>query len=297
MLNRKHLTYNLEYIFLRIVQSAFKALPRRVALTIGLLLGTFLYFSGAYRKTVKKNLQHTGIIPESEIKKFTYSLYRNMGLYITDFLRGGAKTPPYNVQNFDLINEKLRRGNGVIVLLAHLGNWEILADIFGSKVGNVNVVAKPMKNPIVENWLHKKRCGANTNTIYTRNALRKMYEALIKNQCVAILIDQHVSKKMGTPAPFLGKTANTVRTVAGLIKKTGTPVVVVHGIMTKNYSYDIHIQEIQPPDLTGLSNDEAITMLQTQHNDVLSELIRKYPEHWFGWFHKRFKGYINYKEC
>jgi len=246
-----------------------------------------------YKKIVEKNFDHVGLWNESEKKRIIPKLYRNMGRYITDFLRKG-KEPPYRVDNEELLDVCSVRGKGTIVVLAHFGNWELLASIWGTKVNKLNVVAMPMKNPLVEKWVHGKRDATGVNTIYTKNALRGMLMALKKNEFTAILIDQ--SLKMGTPAQFLGKTADTVRTAAGLIQKTGATALPVYAILQDDGSYYIYISIAEPPKFDSDDDEEAIiTKIQTQHNDILSEWIKQHPEHWFGWFHKRFKRHLDYK--
>jgi len=246
-----------------------------------------------YRKVVQKNFDHVNLWSDSEKKRIIPKLYQNMGRYAVDFLRKG-KQPPYKVDNFHLTEECMRRGKGTMVVLAHFGNWELLAALFGTKVNKLNVVAMPMKNPLVEKWVHRKRDATGVNTIYTKNALRGMLTALKKNEFTAILIDQ--SLRMGTPAPFLGKTASTVRTAAGLVYKTGATTLPVYALLQSDGSYNIHISIAEPPACENTDDEETIiTKIQTQHNDVLSEWIKQHPEHWFGWFHRRFKGYIDYK--
>jgi len=285
--------YYIEYAALRCAETVIDLIPRFLALWLGALLGRILYLCGVYRKIVQKNFDHVGIWNDSEKKRIILKLYQNMGRYATDFLRKG-KEPPYKVDNEDLLDECTARGKGTIVVLAHFGNWELLASIWGTKVNKLNVVAMPMKNPLSEKWVHGKRDATGVNTIYTKNALRGMLSSLKKNEFTAILIDQ--SLKMGTPAQFLGKTASTVRTAAGLVYKTGATALPVYALLQSDGSYNIHISIAEPPVCDSSGDEETIiNKIQAQHNDILSGWIKQYPEHWFGWFHKRFKGYINYK--
>ncbi|MFW5813310.1 MAG: lysophospholipid acyltransferase family protein [Fibrobacterota bacterium] len=281
-----------EYAGLKILEAAVNILPRKAALVLGAALGNTLYFCGAYKRIVWKNLNHVALWDEQQSRAIMKKLYRNMGRYAVDFLRNGP-LPPHTVHNFDIIPEQFKRQKGIIVLLAHFGNWELLASVFGSKLDNLNVIAKPMRNPLVEKWLYRKRENASVTTIYTQKALRKMYEVLKTNGLTAILIDQHF-RKMGTPVPFLGKTANTVRTVAGLVRKTGASVLPIYAFLNEDNSYDIQISHAPLPRNEDASEEEQIELIQTQHNEIISRWITEHPEHWFGWFHRRFKGYLKY---
>jgi Kdo2-lipid IVA lauroyltransferase/acyltransferase len=283
----------MEYGALRALQTLMSLPPRSIALKFGALIGNCLYLSGAYRNIVRKNMEFTGLWTREEMRVITKKLYRTFGRYAVDFLRGKNNHPPHQVYNYELLPRLLDRGKGVIVLLGHFGNWEILADMFGSRVGCLNVVAKPMHNNLVDKWLASKRTAAKVGTIYVEKALRKIYDVLKKNQILAILIDQHAGSQ-GTMVPFLGKEASTVRTVAGFACKTGCGVLPTYALLREDDSYDIMISVAPELDTTEMSADQAIDAYQRQHNDILSSWIKEHPEHWFGWFHKRFRGSISY---
>ena len=295
-INKKppRISHYFEYAALRCVEAAVSVVPRGVALALGGIAGRALCAFGVYRRIVRKNLEHVGIWSEGDMRKITARLYRNMGRYAVDFLRRG-KLPVYRLHGYDYFLESRARGKGTIIVLAHYGNWELLAAIWGSQVDDLNVIAKPMRNPLVENWLFKKRTALSVKTIYTKNALRGMLGVLRSNGITAILIDQYLGDGMGTPAPFLGKTASTVRTVAGLVRKTGAAAVPICATMREDGSYDINFIRPEELDLEDGADEEAvISAIQAQHNDILSKWIVDKPEHWFGWFHRRFRGYVNY---
>ena len=291
---REETAYIAEYFLLRFLQFFLGLLPRPVALKIGSLTGYFLYAAGVYRRIVRKNLELVNFWSARESAAITRNLYRNMGRYAVDFLRTRKKNLQYRTHHFETIDTLRKNGKGAIVLLAHFGNWEILADLFGSRVETLHVVAKPMKNPLVDRWLAKKRDAASVKTIYMAKALRPILAALKNNDLIAVLIDQRAGGGQGTLSPFLGKETATVRTVAGLVHKTGCGVLPVYAIMQKDGSYDIEISSAKPPDCAGLSAEDAISKIQAQHNEIIGSWIRQYPEHWFGWFHKRFKEHVRY---
>jgi lauroyl/myristoyl acyltransferase len=138
-----------------------------------------------------------------------------------------------------------------------------------------------------------KRDAAAVSTIYTDNALRKMYEAIKRNGIVAVLIDQHAGFQ-GTLVPFLGRKTSTIRTVAGLERRTGCAVLPTYALLGDDNAYRIVLSEAQEPAASGKSDDAIIEESLVQQNAILSEWVKRYPHHWFGWFHKRFKESVNY---
>ena len=227
------------------------------------------------------------------MERIIRELYLNIGRYAVDFLRSSPVAPPHTIKNPEILQSILAQHKGSIALLAHLGNWELLAVVYGKLLPDLSVVAKPMKNKFVDKWLAEKRKRADVSTIYTRNATRKMLEAIKRKGVVAVLIDQHAGKH-GAMVPFLGKMANTVKAVAGMVQKTDCEVFTIYAIMLKDGSYDVVLKRAPSPGEEKKGEQERIDEYMRLHNEVISEWVRKYPEHYFGWFHKRFRGKIRY---
>jgi KDO2-lipid IV(A) lauroyltransferase len=208
-------------------------------------------------------------------------------------LRSGKKLPSHTVENLESLHRQLANNKGALAVLAHFGNWELLANYFGSVFPDLNVLARPMHNPLVERWLLAKRKKARVTQIYAAGALRKILTVLKRNGIIAMLIDQY-SAEQGEPAPFLGKTANTVRTAAGLVHRTGCGVVLPYALLQKNGSYRVVLDD--QPEVSAKPGDEQAfeAALLKAHNDVISRWILSYPDHYFGWFHRRFKDVISY---
>jgi KDO2-lipid IV(A) lauroyltransferase len=289
----KTVSHFVEYCCLRAVESVITVLPRKAALFFGACAGSLLYHAGVYRKVVDRNFDHVGLFDGQQRQRIIKRLYKNIGRYAIDMLRSGKKLPSHTVENIESLNKQLERGKGALAVLAHFGNWELLANYFGSVYPDLNVLARPMHNPLVERWLLAKRKKARVTQIYASGALRKILMVLKRNGIIAMLIDQY-SAEQGAPAPFLGKTANTVRTAAGLVHRTACGVVLPYALLQKNGSYTVVIEP--PPEVSVPGGDEetAVAALLKAHNGVISRWILAYPDHYFGWFHRRFKDVISY---
>jgi Kdo2-lipid IVA lauroyltransferase/acyltransferase len=292
MNTKSPLSHHFEYWCLRFLETVIGIIPRPLSLALGAGLGTMLYSCGVYRDVVKKNMDHVGLVSGKDRKKIVKALYRNTGKLFADFLRPSDNAPPYTIDHFDIAKAVFARGKGGIVVLAHFGNWEILANIFGMKLYDLNVMGKPMENRLVEKWLHAKRVKAHVTPIEASNVLRKMLMVLKRGGIIAMLIDQYAGGH-GTSSPFLGKPASTVRTVAGMLQKTDCGIVFTYALLDNDGRYRIHIEK--GPELGLESGDPRyIEAYQQAHNDVLSKWILLHPDQYFGWFHRRFKDSITY---
>ncbi|MBD3346488.1 MAG: hypothetical protein GF401_15650 [Chitinivibrionales bacterium] len=289
----KKLSHCLQYLVLRIIETVLKVLPRKLTLKLGAAIGIILFRKGIYRHVAEKNMRHTGLWSEDEIQKITRNLYINIGRYFADFLRASSTQPPNVVHNYESIEKMFARNRGIIILLAHFGNWEILANVFGQKIRDLNVLAKPMKNVPVQDWLAGKRKKTGVETIYVKKSLRKSLQVLKRNGMVAILVDQHVGRQ-GTMVPFLGKDANTLLGVGWLLEKTGCALLPTYALLQDDGSYKILFENADLPDTRAMDRDQVLYTYQKLHNDIISEWIKKYPDHYFGWFHKRYRDHIKY---
>jgi KDO2-lipid IV(A) lauroyltransferase len=293
MKKKIRLSHYIEYVLIRCIEYAVNALPRGIYLRLGSLLGSAMYYTGIYRKVLKTNLDYVAIFDKKAESALTKNLYKNTVKVWMDFLRPATSLPPYVVHNMETLKTIMARNTGSIAVLAHIGNWELLARIFGTVVGDLNVLARPMKNPLVERWLLSKRKSGHVEQIYASGSLRKILTVLKRNGIVAMLIDQYAGDQ-GTSVPFLGKPANTVRSVAGIHYKTGCSIIFAYALLEKDNTYRVEIEEGPMLDALKMDRESFIAACQKAHNDVLSDLIRQYPDQYFGWFHRRFKDTISY---
>ncbi len=295
MKNATRLSHLVEYLALRTAETLCRLMPRGMALACGAAGGRLMHAAGLYRRVIDAHLRHVGYWDAGEQQAIKRALYRNMGRYMADFLHARPGRPlPYHPDPMPLVNRVQSRGKGVLVVLGHFGNWEALASAFGERADGLHAVSMPMNNPLVETWLSRRRASTGVVEITKHKAARRILTTLRKNKLVAVLIDQH-ARRQGTMAPFLGKEASTVRTVAGLLHKTDCGVVLVYALLEDDNRYRIHIEQGRDLGIDPADQEAFVTAYQREHNDVLSQWIRKHPEHWFGWFHKRYKGSISYR--
>ncbi|HYF98036.1 MAG TPA: lysophospholipid acyltransferase family protein, partial [Coxiellaceae bacterium] len=91
----------------------------------------------------------------------------------------------------------LNKQRGVLLLTAHLGNWEFaplgaalqLTDIFSQ---GFHIVRKKVPNPQLEKFLFKHFEEAGIHILAKENSLRPIFRVLAQNGAVIITFDQYV---------------------------------------------------------------------------------------------------------
>jgi KDO2-lipid IV(A) lauroyltransferase len=266
------------------------------AVRLGRHLGTLAYlFDWPHRRIVRTNLQLA--FPEwsrKEIRDASRRIYQNLAATLVEILRLDSYSKQDILARARLVGEeRLQRalaGNkGLIVVSAHLGNWE-----FGMQYGACLIdkpiigVAKRIQPEFINQWLHKCRTRFGTRIIYKKGALPDMRQALRRNEIVLLLVDQS-RRKEGVDVKFFGHRVPATPAAAFLGLRCSSPVLPIFCIREKSGQLTIHIEEPIIARSTGdlRADVQANTQLIT---DAVEQMIRRYPEQWF-WVHKRWKKY------
>jgi KDO2-lipid IV(A) lauroyltransferase len=263
--------------------------PRGLWLWCGARLGDLLCLLQVYRRTVRRNMEFVGLWSAEEQRRITRQLYRNVGRYAAECLRPTGTPPPALIEG----DGALRGPQGGIVLFAHLGNWEVLPALLRRVGRTVAVIAKPMENPLVERWVQRQRQRDGVSFTAPEAALRHCLRVIRGSGLVALAIDQYPGRR-GTLSTFLGKATRTVRTSAGLAVHTGCPVVGVYALLGADGVYRVSVQAVPALAAAVPPGTDPVTETLQAHSAVVSAWVTAHPEHWFGWFHRRFRHAVEY---
>lgn len=215
------------------------------------------------------------------------AVFRSVARMIVTF----AKFPrigPQNVEQWircegaEHFETALRRGRGVLFATAHLGNWELSAFAHALLTGPMNVLVRPLDNPLIDAMVERRR-GLSGNRILARQDFaRSILKALHANEAVGILIDQNASLDSGIFVDFFGVPACASVGFAKLAARSGAAV--IPGFALWSEREQRYVLRFYPPvPITG----DAARDTQTLHSR-LEEVVRAYPEQWL-WLHRRWK--------
>ena len=276
------------YIFLNI-------LPQKLSLKIGRLLGVLFYkIDKKHRKHTLNNLKIA--FPdksEKELNDISVKFYKNLGMVFVEIFR----LDKYNESNIDYFVESnfesiknIYGKQGILLLTAHFGNWELLAKTFGLKGYKGSVLARPLDNLYIEKILYRLRTASGNKVIYNReNAVKNIISALNARGIVGFLPDENASKRIGVFADFFGIKACTMPGMANIAAKTKLPVIPAF-IVRINEKESKHRLIIEPPldiKYTGDRKTDTMNILKI-FNEKIEDIIKQYPEQWF-WIHNRWK--------
>jgi KDO2-lipid IV(A) lauroyltransferase len=176
----------------------------------------------------------------------------------------------------------IQRGRGVLFATAHLGNWELSAFAHGLLTGPMNVVARPLDNPLIDRLVERRRALSGNRPLFKKDFARAILKALAANQAVGVLIDQNASPDSGVFADFFGVPACAGTGFAKIAWRSGAAVIPGFALWMENERR--YVLRFYPAvEMTGDAERDT-RELQRQ----LEAVVREYPEQWL-WIHRRWK--------
>ena len=175
-----------------------------------------------------------------------------------------------------------QHGAGVLFATAHLGNWELSAYAHALLTEPMNVVVRPLDNPVIDEIVETRRALSGNTLLSKRDFARSIFHALQKNEPVGILVDQNSSAENGAFVPFFGTPASANLTFARLAARSGADV--IPGFATWSATERKYILRFYPPVLITGDAVEDTRRIQAS----IEAAIRETPDQWL-WIHRRWK--------
>ena len=283
-----------EYILFQIVAGVVNILPLRLARWKGSALGGLAYFLwGRRRRVALENL--TKAFPEKshkEIEGIARGAFRNVGISLLELLWFSRMTTDrirslVRFDKPDLIKESYARGKGLLLLTAHFGNWELLAQSIIVHFGfPLHIIVKTQSNRLVDRKINQRRTRFGNSVIPMETSLREVLRALHSGEAVGIVADQAAPQE-NVPIEFFGRSVPTHQGPAVLSLKVGSPLVALFSVRQADGSYQVYVQEVPMQDIREFTRENVIELTK-RHTKLTEEFIRRYPDHWM-WMHKRWK--------
>lgn len=284
----------LEYIPFVCIACLIRLLPRGLALGLGRHLGQLLrHVQGKRVSLARDNLGRAfPEMPPGEITTTIAAMFSHLGISFADMLRidkyrGAQDVADYfEISGTESLNEALALGRGCIVLSGHVGFWEAATFLLPQLGFTSSVVAKPMRNPLVDAYFTRMRQAKGISIISSRKGARGILNALKENRAVGILLDQHLKGAGSVAAPFFGRPAHTTTIITQIATRYQIPIVAAFTHRRPDGSYLCRINKMLF--LTGDLSATNILANTTLLNQQIEAGIRYDISQWF-WLHRRWR--------
>jgi KDO2-lipid IV(A) lauroyltransferase len=269
-------------------------LPLSPALWLGRRVGDLAYILLSRRRRIAlANIARAfPALPATDRRRLARRASQHLGMTMVELPRLLAAPLDATLARIELegvehLDDAMRAHGRVLILTAHLGNWEILCAAHRLTPYGLSVVVRALDAPWLDMVAARLRRRTGVELIDKRGALRAVLDALRRGRMVGILMDQNAARREGVFVNFFGHPASTSRSIALLAVRTGAPVVPVFAYRSARGGHRVVIRPtLGPP--TSNDAEAAIVELTARCTTEIERAIRETPEQWL-WSHDRWR--------
>ena len=284
----------IEYLGIRGVVVVLRLLGWRAASHVGALLGRLAYSPvGIRRRVVERHI--AAAFPhysKRDVTRTAIAAYESLGRTSieTAVLAGTSRerilAMVTETVRWDLFEDALALGKGVILATGHLGNWELGGAYFAARGVPVAAITRRMQNPLFDSYLRGTRSSVGVEVIHDAVAVRRVPRALGEGKLIAFLCDQDGIGLASTYVPFFGRPARTPRGPGVFALRLGTPVLFACCVRRPDGTYRIAFDTVPVAD-TG-NREQDVDNIVAGFTRQLEDAVRETPGQYF-WHHRRWK--------
>src|ERR1700731_651238 len=219
----------LAYLLYRAASAVITAFPLPAVFRAGQVLGLFAYYAlPKYRRLALDNAT-IAFGSEKSLPELRGLVRRHFQLLTANLLSSvkiSNMAPEkieegVDIQNIDGMAREFRAGVPVALVLSHLSNWELFAQLMPRCVGfvrNASIYQK-LRNWRIDEHVRRTRSRTGLELFDRSEGFQPVIDLLRSGGGVGILSDQHAGDN-GMWTPFFGKLASTSPLAALLAKRT-----------------------------------------------------------------------------
>jgi len=294
----KRARHRLEAFGLATAENLIPRLSRDTAMGFARLMGWLAYAVLAEdRRVAYANLDIAfgDRKPRTEKRRIVRAVFQNLaanavGLFWSPRITRDTVRQYVDVDegNADWFHQIQGRGNGVIFITPHYGDWELLHLASGYLGAVYTSVMEPTKNAAVERTISRLRSQSGHTMVHPRFAVVKLFKAVSRGETVGLLIDVNSRRgRGGVWLDFFGLPVFNTAAVAELAMRTGAAIVFAAAQPLPGRRIKVLFGPEIAVDNTG-DKDKDVLSTSQRCLDECARLIRENPDHWM-WTYKRWK--------
>jgi KDO2-lipid IV(A) lauroyltransferase len=275
----------------------FKRVPYAIVRMIGFILIKIGFVFTIKQKAIAReslNIAFKNQLTKNEIEAIVRRCFNNFGWGMVEMLYALAHPEEVDaqveVEGKHHLEEALKKGNGVIAVTAHFGNFPLMMLALAQKGYPVSAIIRPARDQDLENFLVAKRTQLGVKTVYAipRPAcVSQSLQALRENNIVFVALDQNFGNGSGVFVEFFGQKAATATGPVVFAMRSKAAILPMFIMSTGKGKHKIIIETPLAFE-KGQDDDETIYLNTAKITRIIENYIRKYPYEW-GWMHRRWK--------
>lgn len=283
-----------EYFLACFLVRLFQILPFRIALWGGALLGRIFYLADRRHRSIALENLKTAFGKEKierERRRIAVRAFENLGRTVVEFAWVQGKPPAELMgrtifEGIEHYEAAIREKKGVVILTAHFGSWEWMGTAISLLGTRMNVVARPLDNPKLDNMVNAWRERYGNRVLNKRTSAAELLRLLRAGEVVGLLLDQNTTASEAVFVDYFGKPAATHKGLSILALRTGAAILPTF-IIREGNRHRVVIEK--PLDIVRTGDLERdLTEATALFTRSIESAVRRHPDHWL-WVHRRWK--------
>lgn len=219
--------------------------------------------------------------------KSWWMVYRNLvqfGQTLIDktVVMSGEMKAPFDVRftGDEHIQNALDEGEGVLLISAHIGNWEAAGQMLNKFNTTINLVMMDAERERLKSVLSAMQTKRKLNIIAIGNDLSHLVairQALLRNEIVALHGDRFVEGQRTMPVPFFGSKAFFPLGPFMLASKLKVRALFVFCMKESDLQYHFYAYD------SGEKGEKSEILLQ-RFVSLLGRKLKSYPAQWYNYY-------------
>ena len=280
---------------LHIIARCFQRLSEPAALRLGRGLGLFWHDVVRHRRGQVRQGLHQAFgqeLSSHEQHRLGRDNFAHYGVVLSEFLRlplldDQSLLDRFEITGLEHVHQARARGQGLIVLTAHVGNWEWLAAAQAALGLDIAIITRHAHQDGVDRYWQDLRRRRGIRFFDAYGSLPALIRHLRDGGAVGMSIDQNEGGNSGARVDFFGRESGTVKAPALLSARTGAPVIMALSWRDEDGRHHAHFSDEIPP-VEGRDLTDTVNLTTRHYNRLLEDFIRQHPSQWT-WVHRRWK--------
>lgn len=191
-------------------------------------------------------------------------------------------------RNMEQPIEWMNAGKPAIVLTGHCGNWEMQGYVQALLGYPVNALARPIDNPLINDWLLGIREHRGMRIITKWDATDEMLRVLNTGESLGFVADQNAGNK-GLFVPFFNRLASSYKSIGLLAINQNVPILCGYAKrIGPGFRYElIGTDFIYPEDWQD--QEDPLFYVTARWVRAIETMVRESPDQYL-WMHRRWKS-------
>lgn len=192
-----------------------------------------------------------------------------------------------NAADYERALALVESGRPIILVTGHFGNWEVLSYALGLAGYRGAVIARPLDNPWLNQFLRRFRASTGQRILAKDGDYPEIQATLARGEGLGVLVDQDAGQR-GLFVDFFGRPASTYKAIALLSLEYRAPILVLGAARTATpFRYRIDVGGFIFPEEYD-DRPDAVRAITQRFTTALEQMIRRCPDQYF-WLHRRWK--------